>query len=103
MTTRRVTPAQRKALRPGSQYRLRRHAAGDQPRIRPVTQAEAESAFAITRDQLLEHGINPEEVLATTCKCCVVDPDDYGTPIPELWDRYLMWRILAGKDTHDDR
>lgn len=66
---------------------------------RRMTQAKAETELAAARARLQEHGINPEEVLATTCKCCVVDPADYGTPIPELWDRYLMWRFLAGKDT----
>lgn len=69
------------------------------PNVQTYTRAEAEDEFQRARERLRACGVaDPEGVLAETCRCCVLGPEDWGTELQYAWDEYQTWRFMTGRD-----
>lgn len=66
-------------------------------RIERVSRELAEVRYLTALQRLRTLGIDPLDVLASTCSCCVLDADDWGTPVQYAWDDFKTWRFLTGR------
>lgn len=57
-----------------------------------------EASFKAAEQALLDWGVVPEEIISTLNECCDVRPRQWGTHFNALWDNYLHWRFMTGRD-----